>query len=114
MLWRTEAKRLAFTVACRALLGDRISQEDVDHLVPCERAMSEAFFSTVRLPCPLLCCTPQFAPKTFPRMCDTRTVCALSTAVMGQQQGNGFLEYFSKSSDAHCCTVLAYTLARHC
>lgn len=47
ILWRAEAKRMAFTTACRTLLGDIITDEDIEHLLPCEKAIGAAFFELV-------------------------------------------------------------------
>lgn len=49
--WWTEARKLAFSVACRAACGNLLTQEDVQYLYPLGVVHGDALFAQVRAPC---------------------------------------------------------------
>ena len=53
VLWRPAAQKMAFGVACRAILGEKFTEEDMDYMFPRVLALSRGMLALVCFTCSL-------------------------------------------------------------
>ena len=66
--WLTAAKKMAFGVACRAILGDKFTEEDHEYMFPLYSTISNGLVSLVRFRFCLLYTSPSPRDATLSRM----------------------------------------------